>query len=196
MDIDNLKSTWQTLQTSPEPVLEKEQIRKLLKGKANDSISKIKRSILIESSLVVVLSVFFMLNKEWFYSPFLIPYLSFVMIVSLIWYAFKYLKIRKVDLQKNLKQTLYQLISTLDLYLKVYLYGSLVLGIFAAVLPLLWKNVSSEDFTITRLLLIGGVALVALPAYYFVIKWYIKNLYGNYVEELKEELKELEELED
>ncbi|WP_338814975.1 hypothetical protein V9L05_07445 [Bernardetia sp. Wsw4-3y2] len=196
MDIDNLKSTWQALQTQPEPVLENEQIRKLLRGKANDSISKIKRSILIEAAFVVVLSVFLMFNQQWFYSPFVIPYLGFVMVLSLIWYTFKYLKIRKINLQENLKQTLNQLISTLDLYLKVYLYGSLVLGVFAAMLPLLWKNVSFEDFTLTRVLLIVIIALVAVPAYYFVIKWYIKNLYGNYVEELKEELKELEDLED
>ncbi|WP_338793831.1 hypothetical protein [Bernardetia sp. MNP-M8] len=194
MDIDNLKSTWQALQTQPEPVLENEQIRKLLRGKANDSISKIKRSILIEAAFVVVLSVFLMFNQQWFYSPFVIPYLGFVMVLSLIWYTFKYLKIRKINLQENLKQTLNQLISTLDLYLKVYLYGSLVLGVFAAMLPLLWKNVSFEDFTLTRVLLIVIIALVAVPAYYFVIKWYIKNLYGNYVEELKEELKELEDL--
>lgn len=194
MDIDNLKSTWQALQTQPEPVLENEQIRKLLRGKANDSISKIKRSILIEAAFVVVLSVFLMFNQQWFYSPFVIPYLGFVMVLSLIWYTFKYLKIRKINLQENLKQTLSKLISTLDLYLKVYLYGSLALGVFAAILPLLWKNVSFEDFTLTRVLLIVISALVAVPAYYFVIKWYIKNLYGNYVEELKEELKELEDL--
>ncbi len=194
MDIDNLKSTWQALQTQSEPVLENEQIRKLLRGKANDSISKIKRSILIEAAFVVVLSVFLMFNQQWFYSPFVIPYLGFVMVLSLIWYTFKYLKIRKINLQENLKQTLSKLISTLDLYLKVYLYGSLALGVFAAILPLLWKNVSFEDFTLTRVLLIVISALVAVPAYYFVIKWYIKNLYGNYVEELKEELKELEDL--
>ena len=196
MDIDNLKSTWQALQTQSEPVLENEQIRKLLRGKANDSISKIKRSILIEAAFVVVLSVFLMFNQQWFYSPFVIPYLGFVMVLSLIWYTFKYLKIRKINLQENLKQTLSKLISTLDLYLKVYLYGSLALGVFAAILPLLWKNVSFEDFTLARVLLIVISTLVAVPAYYFVIKWYIKNLYGNYVEELKEELKELEDLED
>ena len=200
MDIDNLKSNWKALQTQPEPIFENEQIRKLLRGRATDTISKIKRSILIEGSLTILLSIFFMANKSWFYSPFIIPYLGIVMVLSLVWYAFKYSRIRKIDLQNNLKQTLKQLISTLDLYLKVYLYGSLVLGLSAAMLPLLWKNVWKnvilEDLDFTKMLVIGGVAFITIPAYYFFIKWYIKNLYGNYVNKLKEELKELEDLEE
>lgn len=194
MDIDNLKSTWQALQTQPEPVLENEQIRKLLRGKATDTISKIKRSILLEGSLTILLSIFLMWNRNWFYSPFIIPYLAGVMVLSLIWYSFKYSRIRKIDLHKNLKQTLQQLIHTLDLYLKVYLYGSFVLGLFAAMLPLLWKNVTFDDLTLTKSLIIGGIALITFPTYYWLIKWYIKNLYGNYVNELKTELKELEDL--
>jgi hypothetical protein len=195
MDIDNLKSTWKALQKQPEPILENEQIRKLLRGKATDTISKIKRSILIEGSLTLLLSVFLILNKNWFYSPFIVPYLGGVMVLSLIWYVFKYSQVRKINLQENLKQTLEQLIKTLDLYLKVYLYGSLLLGIFAAILPLLWKNVTF-DISFTKIIGIGGIVLITLPAYYFFIKWYIKNLYGNYVNELKEELKELEGLEE
>ncbi|PIY07541.1 MAG: hypothetical protein COZ18_16965 [Flexibacter sp. CG_4_10_14_3_um_filter_32_15] len=193
MDIDNLKSTWQALQTQPEPILENEQIRKLLQGKATDTISKIKRSILIEGGLTLLLSIFLMVNKQWFYSPFIVPYLGGVMILSLVWYAFKYSQIRKINLQENLKQTLEKLIQTLNLYLKVYLYGSLVLGLFAAALPLFWKNVTL-DITLIKMLGIGVIVLISIPAYYFFIKWYIKNLYGNYVNELKEELKELENL--
>lgn len=196
MDIDNLKSTWQALQNQPEPVFENEQIRKLLRGKANDTISKIKRSILIEGGLTLLLSIFLMVNKSWFYSPFIIPYLATVMGLCLVWYAFKYSRIRKIDLQKNLKQTLQQLINTLDLYLKVYLYGSFVLGLFAAVLPLLWKNVTLSHVELTKIIFISILVLISLPAYYFLIKWYIKNLYGNYVTELKEELKELEDLDE
>lgn len=196
MDIDNLKSTWQALQTQPEPVFENDQIRKLLQGKAKDSISKIKRNILIEGSLTLLLGVFLMANKSWFYSPLIIPYLLFVLSLCLVWYSFKYYKIRKIDLQDNLKKTLEQLIKTLDLYLKVYLYGSLALGLFASILPLFWTNVTLDSLTLTKTLLIGGGAIIFIPSYYFFIKWYIKNLYGNYVNELKEELKELEDLEE
>jgi hypothetical protein len=196
MDIDNLKSTWKALQTQPEPVLEMEQIRKLLQGKANDSISKIKRSILIEGILTLFVGVIFILNKHWFYSPLTIPYLLFVLSLCLGWYTFQYYKIRKVDLQNNLKQTLEQLIKTLDLYLKVYLYGSIVLGLFASILPLFWANVTLDSLTLTKTVLIGGGAVVFIPTYYLVTKWYIQKLYGNYVNELKEELKELEDLEE
>jgi len=196
MDIDNLKSTWQALQTQPEPVLENEQIRKLLRGKANDSISKIKRSILIEGGLAIFVSVLFIINKHWFHSPFIVPYSVIVMILCLIWYAFMYNKLRKVNLQENLKHTLQKLINTLNLYLKVYLYGSLVLVIFAAMLPLLWKNITFADLTFSKTTFIGGSILIAIPAYYYFTKWYIKNLYGNYVTKLKEELKELEDLEE
>jgi glucan phosphoethanolaminetransferase (alkaline phosphatase superfamily) len=196
MDIDNLKSTWQALQTQPEPILENEQIRKLLRGKAKDSISKIKRSILIEGGLAILVSIFFIVNKSWFHSPFIVPYLVTVMLLCMMWYAFMYKKIKKADLQENLKQTLQKLISTLDLYLKVYLYGSLALVLFAAMLPLLWKNVTFADLLLTKSIVIVGVVLIAIPAYYFFTKWYIKNLYGNYVNQLKEELKELEDLEE
>ncbi|WP_375558976.1 hypothetical protein ACE193_14690 [Bernardetia sp. OM2101] len=196
MDIDNLKSTWQALQTQSEPVFENDQIRKLLQGKAKDSISKIKRSIWIESSLTLVIGVVFILNKHWFYSPFIIPYLLFVLSLCLGWYTFQYYKIRKINLQDNLKKTLEHLIKTLDLYLKVYLYGSLALGLFASILPLFWTNVTLDSLTLTKMLLIVAGAVIFIPTYYFVTKWYIKNLYGNYVNELKEELKELEGLEE
>jgi hypothetical protein len=196
MDIDNLKSSWQALQTQPEPILESEQIRKLLRGKATDSISKIKRSILIEGTLTLVVGVIFMLNKDWFYSPLIIPYLAFVLSLCLVWYVFKYSRIRKIDLQNNLKQTLKELITTLDLYLKVYFYGSLALGLFASILPLFWTNVTLDSLTITKTVLIGIGAIIVIPTYYFLTKWYIKNLYGNYVNELKEELKELEDIEE
>lgn len=196
MDIDNLKSTWRALQTQPEPVFENDQIRKLLQGKAKDSISKIKRSILIEGTLTLLLGVFLMANRSWFYSPFIIPYLLFVLSLCLVWYTFQYYKIRKINLQDNLKKTLEQLIKTLDLYLKVYLYGSLALGLFASILPLFWTNVTLDSLTLTKTLFIGGGAIIFIPSYYFFTKWYIKNLYGNYVNELKEELKELEDLEE
>lgn len=196
MDIDNLKSTWQALQTQPEPVFKDEQIRKLLQGKANDSLSKIKRSILIEGTLTLFVGIIFILNKHWFYSPLIIPYLLFVLTLCLAWYTFQYYKIRKIDLQNNLKKTLQQLIKTLDLYLKVYLYGSLALGLFASILPLFWTNVTLDSLTLTKTVLIAGGAIIFIPTYYFVTKWYIKNLYGNYVNELKEELKELEDLEE
>ena len=196
MDIDNLKSTWQALQTQPEPVFKDEQIHKLLQGKANDSLSKIKRSILIEGTLTLFVGIIFILNKHWFYSPLIIPYLLFVLTLCLAWYTFQYYKIRKIDLQNNLKKTLQQLIKTLDLYLKVYLYGSLALGLFASILPLFWTNVTLDSLTLTKTVLIAGGAIIFIPTYYFVTKWYIKNLYGNYVNELKEELKELEDLEE
>ncbi len=196
MDIDNLKSTWKALQNQPEIVLKDEQIHKLLQGKATDTVSKIKRSILIEGGLTLLLSIFLMVNKSWFYSPFIIPYLATVMGLCLAWYAFKYSRIRKIDLQKNLKQTLQQLINTLDLYLKVYLYGSFILGLFAAMLPLFWKNVTIHHIALSKIILITGIVVIAIPSYYFLTKWYIKNLYGNYVNELKEELKELEDLEE
>lgn len=196
MDIDNLKSTWQALQTQPEPVFENEQIRKLLRGKATDSISKIKRSILIEGTVTLIVGIIFIFNKDWFYSPLIIPYLLFVLSLCLVWYVFKYSRIRKIDLQKNLKQTLKELITTLELYLKVYFYGSLALGLFASILPLFWTNVTLDSLTITKTILIGGGAFILIPTYYFLTKWYIKNLYGNYVNELKEELKELEDIEE
>lgn len=196
MELDNLKSAWKALQTQSEPKLQDEQIRKMLQGKANDTVSKIKRSILLEGGFTIVLALFFLFNKNWFYSPFIVPYLAVVMVLCLAWYAFKYSKIRKIDLQKNLKQTLKQIISILDLYLKVYLYGSFLLGVLSAMLPLLWKNVTLESVTATKFILIGLLALVALSVYFLFIKWYIKNLYGNYLHELKEELKELEELEE
>ncbi|WP_291721261.1 hypothetical protein [Bernardetia sp.] len=195
MDIDNLKSTWQALQSEQEPILKDEQIRKLLRGKATDSISKIKRNILIEGSLTIFVSLFFMANKSWFYSPYIMPYLGVVMLLGLAWYAFKYIQIRKIDLQKNLKQALQQLITTLDLYLKLYLYGSFFLGASAAILPLFWKNVLQEA-SLNDVLLIGSIGIVSAPVYYFFIKWYIKKLYGDYVDELKEELKELEDLDE
>ncbi len=197
MNIDNLKSTWKALEKQPELTLQNDQIHKLLKGRATDTISKIKRSILIEGSLTFFLSIFFILNKNWFYSPLILPYLATVMVLCLGWYAFKYNQIQKIDLQKNLKETLEQLIKTLNLYLKVYLYGSFILGIFAAILPLFWTHHTTwENFTFTHVLLIGMVVIILAPLYYFFIKWYIKNLYGNYVSKLKEELKELQELEE
>lgn len=196
MDIDNLKSNWQALQTQQEPVFEDEQIRRLLRGRAKDTVSKIKRSILMEGSLTILLSIFFIANQHWFHSPFIVPYLAIVIILCLIGYTFQYIKIRKINLQENLKKTLKRLITTLDFYLKVYLYGSLLLGLFAAMLPLLWKNVMLADLTLMKSSIIGILILIGVPAYYFVTKWYIKNLYGNYLSELKEELKELEELEE
>jgi hypothetical protein len=150
----------------------------------------------MEGSFAVFVSILFVINKHWFHSPFIVPYSITVMLICLFWYAFMYYKLRKVDLQENLKQTLQQLIKAFDLYLKVYLYGSLVLGLFAAILPLFWKNITFIDFLNTKNIITAIVILVAIPAYYFFTKWYIKKLYGNYLNELKEELKELEDLEE
>lgn len=196
MNIDDLKSTWQALHQKEEAILQSEQIKQLLKGKAKGSIYKIKRSIILEASATLLLTLLFAFKKEWFYAPYSYEYVLGIGFVCVMWYIFKYWRISTVDLQNDLRNSLRSLVNALAMYLKVYFYGGLLVCLLASLLPLVWSNHNTDTFIHGGVWIALVVVAVTFPIYYLFLKWYLKKVYGNYVQELRNELKELEDIEE
>ena len=209
MELEKLKALWQ--EVTPEQIeskyLKAEDLKKLLKGKTRNVIQKINRSIKYEVGMLIVLTLAFASSAFWggqsISQKVLFGLVILLCSISGIYYWFKYRQINQIDINtENLKDSLETLISTIEYYLKIYFYGSMSL------IPLSYLTgyfygytLGSEELWLQTFqpstLWIGlGSGVVFTLLMIPVLKWYLRKLYANYLEELKDCHQELvEELE-
>ena len=105
---------------------------------------------------------------------------------------------------QNIKSSLQLLISQLERYLSIYFWGSLLLTPISGFLSgfaILYEMKALgfllyfDVFSSSTLSMILSFALLLTLISYPIMKWYIRKLYGQYLEKLKDCLKELQEVE-
>ena len=131
--------------------------------------------------------------------------LVFIFIPYLFYYIKKYNELNKFSIFHNdIKTSLQSLILQLEKFLKIYFYGSLILApfsVFISALACLYEMKALgyllyfDEFSKPTLAIILSFALVFTLLSYPILKWYLRKLYGQHIETLKEYLKELEEVE-
>jgi len=201
MELDDLKSIWKQDKRGFEPVKE-EEIASMIKGRSNSIISKLKRSVWFELIFTIVCGVglaivALMLESGalmWTIISLLVLFVSY-----LFYYVKKIILLNQFDSSKeNLRNSLQHLLDRLTTYLNFYkksyailypvyfclglLFGALERGIDD------FLNRLSQPKTIIYLILLSGIFFVCTV---IITNWYLKKLYGNHLDKLKELLKEL-----
>jgi len=201
MELDDLKNIWQSKPFTPK---DEEEIAAMLKGKSNSIIAKLKRNIWFELLLTVaagcVLVYRIALSHDghlrWILASFVSLFLLYI-----IYY------IKKINLLSryegshgNIKMNLYHLIQDLTTYIRFYKksYTFLYPFYFVLILTVVVIDRGMTDFIDslkhpkTIIILLLTLSFTIVGSLWFT-SWYLKKLYGNHLQKLRELLTDIEE---
>jgi glucan phosphoethanolaminetransferase (alkaline phosphatase superfamily) len=199
-ELDDLKSIWKG--NKPFDAKPAEEIATMLKGRSNSPIAKLKRSTWFELLLTLTFGLG-LLVYSFTLSSGALKWSLLVTLVLFMAYCIYYLKkIRLLNRfdpsQQTIRENLVKLINDLNAYLTFYKisYSVLFPSYFFLVLILtaiergadaFWNQLSQPQ-TIVRLLIVSFI-FIAITV--FISKWYLKKLYGNHIETLKDLLHDI-----
>jgi uncharacterized membrane protein len=202
MELDDLKSIWKKDKSGFEPKHEAE-IASMIEGRSNSIISKLKRSVWFELIFTIVCGVALGICAL-FLDRGALMWTIISLIVLFVSYLFYYVKkiilLNRFDSsQENLKNSLQHLLDRLTTYLTFYKRSYAILYPVYFCLGLLFGALEKglDDFLLRLSQPKTILYLVLLAALFFLMtiwitNWYLKKLYGNHLEKLKELLKELQ----
>jgi hypothetical protein len=176
-------------------------LQKLLSNKSKSAIAKMKRNLLIELSLMILLYGY-VIFKYFNHMTAISWLLTSVGFIYLIYFMIKYRLLNRLEcpsceIQSNLKQQL----NTLERLLRFYLWSGLLL-LPMATLSACWIGYAYTSpgelpqepsfLLLTSAIILAATLLLCIPLYFFT-KWYIRKLYGTHIEKLKMMMQELNE---
>lgn len=207
VELENLKDIWkqQIDQNMDKQNIGKIELERLLKGRSTSILEKLKRNLLLEIALFAVCLVLVAAVPFYFHSKpvsvLCVLAIVIIFIPYLVYYIKKYNELNRFFVFHNdIKTSLESLIQQLEKYLKIYFYGSLLLSpfaVFISALACLYEMkalgylVYFDEFSKPTLSLILSFALLFTLISYPILKWYIRKLYGQHLEKLKDCLNEL-----
>ncbi len=208
-ELEDLKNIWsKTIEKDVgQQVVEQEKIRALLNKKSTNIIDRVRKNLFGEivmfcvCLLLVACVPFYLRTKE--IIILCVAVVGLVFIPYLIYYIKKYLELKRFfSYHQDIKSSLELLITQLEKYLNIYFWGSLLLTPISGFLSgfaVLYEMkalgflVYFDVFSSATLSMILSFALLLTLVSYPIMKWYIRKLYGQHVEKLKDCLKELNE---
>ncbi|HCE58302.1 MAG TPA: hypothetical protein DER09_10845 [Prolixibacteraceae bacterium] len=224
MELENLKKAWNKIPV--EKSLDENQLKEMLGNHSKSMIDRIDRNIKIGFMILFAMILIFALDDFFFSPIILgeddieVPqwllftgvFSNTLIFTTFIYFAIKYYRVRKsCDMVCNLKETLKKIIDTLSIY-KTLFYLALVAllfaigsgfvtGIFtgltdnASELGIPFAEVDSKQLFIAVVAGLAGLVVLVGSVFLF-LRWGFRKLYGNYIQKLKQTLKELEEIQD
>lgn len=211
IELEDLKNIWKDNIDSNinKQHIEQEKIRELLNRRSTNIIDKLRKNLLMEIAafcfcllLVGCVPIYFHSKEVTLLCGIVI---AVVFIPYLIYYIKKYNELKKFfSYHQNIKTSLRALIEQLEKYLSIYFWGSLLLTPISGFLSgfaILYEMKALgfllyfDVFSSATLSMILSFALLLTLISYPIMKWYIRKLYGQHLEKLKDCLKELEEVE-
>lgn len=202
MEFDDLKSIWKNEKPAFEPKRE-EEIASMIRGRSNSIISKLKRSVWFELIFTIVCGIalgIYTLTLEKGALMWTIISLIVLFISYLFYYVKKIILLNQFNPSaENLKNSIDLLLERLTTYLTFYKRSYAILypvyfclGLLFGALETGFDNFFqrlSQPKTIAYLVLISAVFFVCTI---WLTNWYLRKLYGNHLEKLKELRAELE----
>ncbi len=200
MELESLKEILNHSAASENDVSE-ESLRKLLRTKSKSAISKMKRNLMIELALMILIYAYAVIQYDHF-----MPGLQWLLVgIEMIYLFYFVIKYRLLSRMENpaseVRSSLQKQLNSLENLLRFYLWSGLLLVPMAA-LASFWIGYtysSSAEFPrdnslllITSLVVLLISILLCIPLYFFT-KWHIRKLYGRHIEKLKEMMHELSE---
>ncbi len=211
MDFNEIKNIWKnTIQD--EQVLNKEEIesRLRIKSKSNTALNKVKRNYKIELYSGGIMALFFLgwmyvnLPQEYKWIIIIITILFFGILYSFTWR--NYIKVSKIIIpSEQLKPSLTKTIKDIQRYVNfnksnftkfLLLPFAICYGMFIGLFMGLEGQDILEVLSLQEMIKIG-ILLIVLSALFIPISQYFnKKMYKKHLDELKQCLKEFEEIED
>lgn len=208
MELEQLKEMWNSADKQ-QTDSSAEELQALLRKKSQSPIAKMKRNLLIE--LVVVLVLYTLIIVYYFLNfsggMLALPVLLFVIgLVYVFYYIGKNKLLKKMECNScEVKANLSMQVKTLEKYVRFYLVAGTAIFpltmIVASCIILFYSPQSqqypsalqSKQFIVMFVgILIAATALFTIPVYY-INKWYVRKLYGQHIERLKSIVDEMDE---
>lgn len=200
MELDNLKEAWQG-QTATVGKDSNEQILSILQKKSQRPIARMRRNLLVELILIVVIYtatiIYYTATHDGRYWEIAL----LLLIVGLIFVLYYY---RKNKLLKEMecvacevRSNLERQVKTLEKYVRLYFIAGTVLtplSYFTAGIIAAYRTPSGPIPGSLKYLFIG-IGLIITVGGYFLNKWYVNKLYGQHVRKLRQLLAQMEEAE-
>ena len=133
-----------------------------------------------------------------------------LIIITFIYFAVKYYFVkRSCDTVCNLRETLSKILGTLYIYKRLFYFALISLSLAMALqfISGMYTGMTNDienqgilfsEVPVDKLLLATGLGLVVLVltvgGIFLLMRWGFRRLYGNYISELKNTLRELDEL--
>ena len=199
-ELDDLKSIWK--QVRPGMEKKEEEIASMIKGRSNSIISKLKRSVWFELIFTILCGVALGMYATTIENGGLM-WTIVSLIVLFVSYLFYYIKkiilLNQFDSSsENLKNSLEHLLKRLTTYLTFYKRSYAILYPVYFCLGVLFGAIERgfDDFVqhVSQpkvIFMLVGLAVLFFLVTIFVTNWYLKKLYGNHLDKLKELLHEL-----
>lgn len=203
MELDNLKHIWRDIGQKTLQQNDDEQIVMMLQKSSRSPISKMKKNLLRELIAVICFYcpgiLYFALSSKGYWE--IAALLAFVGLLFMLYYYRKNKLLRDMQcVTCEVRSNLQQQLATLQTYVRFYFISGTVLtpiAYFASALVVLFKSRALEGSIadISSLFIIGAVGIAVTAGGYFVNRWYVKKLYGQHIQKLKQLLQQTEERE-
>lgn len=141
---------------------------------------------------------------------FLSIFANIFIILTFVYFVFQYYRVkRSCDISCNLKESLFKIIGTLHIYqrlfylalgiLSIALVLQFITGVFLGAQSVLHdKNMLFSEVPFGKwvfvLVIALAVLLITVGGIYLLLRWGFRRLYGNYINKLKQNLRELSEI--
>lgn len=202
MELDEFKELLQSKESSAEEMQPAKKLDEYIRGESASVIVKIKKNIRFEYRFSIVFALF-----AWVGLLYPMLYVKFFSLWSVIFCILMAIYLYKLNKQIELyesssptvKESLTQIIYIIDRFVKLYFRFTVammlpifVIGLITGSIDVL-TNKEIKNFNWTRFSVYYIVFFIFWGIFmYFFAKWYIRKLYGNYLNQLKSQLKDLE----
>lgn len=210
IDLEELKHLWKDNIDSSvhRQQVNSEEIKTLLKAKSANIIDRLLQNLRIEIGVFMICLLLIACVPFYFHarevSIVCLLVIGLIFIPYLFYYIKKYRELKKFySYSASMKSHLEMMIAQLEKYLKIYFWGSIFLTPvtgFLSAFAILYQMKAlgfllyfdTFNYGILSYMLLFSLLLTLLS--YPVMKWYIRKLYGQHLEKLKDCLKELNEI--
>jgi Ca2+/Na+ antiporter len=206
MELDQLKEMWSDVGQSKTSTSEQE-LQAILQKRSKSPIAKMKRNLAIEMWVVVLLYSYVIIDYSFKFKGVIlaIPLLMFVIgVLYIVYYLRKRNLLNEMEcVTCEVKSNLQKQLSILEKYIRFYMISGTVLFPVTMIFVSTILFFYSQEIQVDRakdplpfgyyLLGVTIVAAVLTIPIYFLNKWYVRKLYGQHTEKLKQIVNEMNE---
>ncbi len=200
-EIDNLKDAWKTISdVGSQKEYSADELKKIVKKQSNNELAKIRRKIIFEWTVALILSVFLVIFISSTKPADTIYALIFIVVIFGLSFV-PYLNVIKLKFTSdtNLKNYLKEFVSRFDNLVKKYMrmavilypiagFGGFLLGLHSKLSKDEWNSFFTSESIIWIIIILISISLLGC----WIQKKYFNWLYGKNIDRLRDCLKNLE----